>query len=1121
MSDPQTGSAPAAPLDSRSLIGRVLDQWMADSSPELIQVAREAALLHHFDIDLLNAAHGVTVDTTEIVAGLERYGLVYPLEDDLYAFHPDARTLMLRSWQIEDLAGYRSTNARLADFWAARAFDGEAVQIEAIYHQLGADEALGLQMLGAAFDANLAARRFGVAERLLQVAQEQAPVLSSATNAWLAYYAAKLQTAINPAGAGEGMLRTLADQTLDPALKAQICMSLGDFLVATQRWEEALTTYRQAEALFVQLNDPLRTARAYDAQGMVYVNLAASLGGLREENEALFDPPYRIWLERLAHAPFLLYRWFSRRFSFLPNLYFGTNYQNWIIIHLLYLAIKAFQQAAARLSSATAENATPSDTYLIDIRIRLADLYDRVGRWSVADHEFAQLSATPAVAADDYRRATLELSQGRAALGRGRLSTARLNLEAAYAVFARYGDQRSIAMLDRLLGNVQVQSDNPDGAVPLYVASIEASQSINDLLGATHTWSLLAYLRERKDLSPSAADQIDGIDAVLSRRAYVARFPGPLLRRFRTLAKYMVVPTAVLIALFIMLPSTTLVVGFFEVLQQALGSYADPISDALRSLWLIFASMCLTYWTYEFFYVVIGGLIVRRLSPAQLAQHPPQYVVTAPAGIAVRIETGQVREVAWSAIARIVSANRAVLRKPTVLFSHLVLVAEDPPLFLDGIISHYQGLHHDIARRLLQVGHAPEMRMLDYSFLWNWGTVVALVLSIFLSVVSFFQWLDPTCRSLQISRLVLDSERFAYVVDGKGDIQVVDVHDDSRPLIVGGYDTAGVVTGLDVIGKRLYAAMGPNGLQIIDVQNPAAPALLSVVHGPALSPHVANGLVYVAAGDSGMRIIDVHNIAIPVEIGHISGNALGVDVDNGYAFVAAGAEGLRVVDVHDPSALHLVGTLDTPGTGADVAISQGYAYVADGDRGLAVVDITQPAALRIVDELDTPGNANDVAIEGNFAFVADGSSGVRIFHIIDPQAPVEVASFDTPGNATRLAVVSGIMFVADEMSGLRIINALNPCDPISESGALPLPGLTTWVAAHRPYPLLLTSWLYQLLLWGVITLPLVGLIRLVVNRNRVRRALEQPLHWPTELPYWIALIFLFASFLLALRGLTR
>jgi len=52
--------------------------------------------------------------------------------------------------------------------------------------------------------------------------------------------------------------------------------------------------------------------------------------------------------------------------------------------------------------------------------------------------------------------------------------------------------------------------------------------------------------------------------------------------------------------------------------------------------------------------------------------------------------------------------------------------------------------------------------------------------------------------------------------------------------------------------------------------------------------------------------------------------------------------------------------------------------------------------LRWVGSLHTPGTAADVAVSGDFAYLADGSMGFKVFDISDLQHPVVIGEVGTP-----------------------------------------------------------------------------------------------------------------------------
>ncbi len=67
---------------------------------------------------------------------------------------------------------------------------------------------------------------------------------------------------------------------------------------------------------------------------------------------------------------------------------------------------------------------------------------------------------------------------------------------------------------------------------------------------------------------------------------------------------------------------------------------------------------------------------------------------------------------------------------------------------------------------------------------------------------------------------------YAYVADGDGGLQVIDVSNPANPVRVGGYDTSGSALGVHVVGNYAYVADYGAGLQVIDVSNPANPVPL-------------------------------------------------------------------------------------------------------------------------------------------------------------------------------------------------------------------------------------------------------------------------------------------------------
>jgi hypothetical protein len=154
------------------------------------------------------------------------------------------------------------------------------------------------------------------------------------------------------------------------------------------------------------------------------------------------------------------------------------------------------------------------------------------------------------------------------------------------------------------------------------------------------------------------------------------------------------------------------------------------------------------------------------------------------------------------------------------------------------------------------------------------------------------------------------------------------------------------------IGGHIVYVIADAGLVILNLDNPLAPALLSIVplqDGRA----VALQFRYLFVTDAtGLQSVDVTDPAHPrlltdnrIELQ----DARRVYVARTYAYVAAGKQGLAIVDVERPMKMRLAQLYDAGATlhdARDVVVASTnaslFAYVADGAQGLKVIQLTSP-----------------------------------------------------------------------------------------------------------------------------------------------------------------------------------
>lgn len=228
------------------------------------------------------------------------------------------------------------------------------------------------------------------------------------------------------------------------------------------------------------------------------------------------------------------------------------------------------------------------------------------------------------------------------------------------------------------------------------------------------------------------------------------------------------------------------------------------------------------------------------------------------------------------------------------------------------------------------------------------------------------------------------------VITSGDEFDLVDVSDINNPVVETPYDIGGGALTFDAhpIPDSTWVAVTANtqGIQIIDVDNPASPQLITSwipSSGFVQRVYVENDRL-IAAGQTDAWILTLNrNIPAIIEEGSFSTSQLVEDVhlQGDLAFLAAGINGMEIWDVSTPASASMVSQFDPfPISAHGVSVWGTTAYVAsDTYYGLMAVDITNPAMPMLLDNFDSPGSAENVAVNENILAMADLDMGVRIW----------------------------------------------------------------------------------------------------------------------------------------------
>jgi len=205
----------------------------------------------------------------------------------------------------------------------------------------------------------------------------------------------------------------------------------------------------------------------------------------------------------------------------------------------------------------------------------------------------------------------------------------------------------------------------------------------------------------------------------------------------------------------------------------------------------------------------------------------------------------------------------------------------------------------------------------------------------------------------------------------------------------------GVAYLATALGLELYDAAEVEGAAEL-------PAPLGWLPLPGASFAVAadGPLLAVALGPDGVVLVDVADPAAPIVLAHLStgDTAQGLALADGTLTVADGAAGVAFWDVTAPESPAPGALLPSATPILGVHRQGAVVYAAAGWGGLQVIDASDPAAPTLVATLDTVGEAVRARVSGGTLYVPSRYAGVRLFDLADPLAPAPLGAYALPNN---------------------------------------------------------------------------------------------------------------------------
>jgi hypothetical protein len=153
-------------------------------------------------------------------------------------------------------------------------------------------------------------------------------------------------------------------------------------------------------------------------------------------------------------------------------------------------------------------------------------------------------------------------------------------------------------------------------------------------------------------------------------------------------------------------------------------------------------------------------------------------------------------------------------------------------------------------------------------------------------------------------------------------------------------DTPATCRGTFLTSQYIYTALEQLGLYIYSRSDGSLAGAVDLP-GEAQKVKVVGNYAYLPCRQEGLQIVDISNPAAPVRVGSFdtTGYATDVDVFENYAIVSSGVGGIYLLDITNPANPILVDNLTSCGYVNNVKFKDGKALVCSRDQGLLIYNL--------------------------------------------------------------------------------------------------------------------------------------------------------------------------------------
>lgn len=279
----------------------------------------------------------------------------------------------------------------------------------------------------------------------------------------------------------------------------------------------------------------------------------------------------------------------------------------------------------------------------------------------------------------------------------------------------------------------------------------------------------------------------------------------------------------------------------------------------------------------------------------------------------------------------------------------------------------------------------------------------------------------PSLDGLEMNDFALRDGLMALITDN-GHLQLYGHDGSDVTTLQSEVELGGDLTEMIMVGDWIYvgAHTGPTGVAAVNIADPSQPVVAWNLRLASFHDNLAVSgdlLTVLCAGGYGLYVIDISNPAEPALRGEVSASGMDLAMVGDVAYVAANLQGLGVVDLSDPDHPQLVRMVEAAGLPRGIGISGQLMVTYDYNAGLSTFSLADPLWPEYLGMAWTPtGGQGSVLVQDQTAYLVSWSDGLLVFDITDPTAPAEIGS--ATGTGSRARLYAGALHTRARSTGL-------------------------------------------------------------------------------------------------------